>query len=264
MAGHKLEVQQWAPSKLKPSPRNARTHSAEQVAQIAASMKAFGFVNPILVDPEGEVIAGHGRLEAAKSLKFRTVPVIVLSDLTPVQIQALRLADNQIAANAGWDEKLLRIELGELRAVDFDIAKLGFSAEEVATLFGENNPGTQAGGVNYSRKIAAPIYEIRGEKPSADELVDNRKTVELVAEIEGADLPADVKAFLFQAATRHTVFNFAKIAEFYAHADAQTQRLMERSALVIIDFDKAIENGFVKLTEAMMDQAEQSKATNYA
>ena len=94
---------------------NARTHSAEQVAQIAASILEFGFVAPILVDERGEIIAGHGRLLAAKSLGLDTVPTIVRAELSDAQKAALRLADNRIALNAGWDEALLRAELAKLQ-----------------------------------------------------------------------------------------------------------------------------------------------------
>ena len=100
---------------LLPYAGNARTHSAEQVAQIAASILEFGFVAPILVDERGEIIAGHGRLLAAKSLGLDTVPTIVRAELSDAQKAALRLADNRIALNAGWDEALLRAELAKLQ-----------------------------------------------------------------------------------------------------------------------------------------------------
>ena len=106
-------------------------------------------------------------------------------------------------------------------------------------------------GDTYTKKIKAPIYEIKGEKPKVSELFDNTKTIELVKEIDAAGLPKEVAAFLRLAAERHTVFNFRNIAEFYAHSDEKVQNLFERSALVIIDFDKAIENGFVRMTERL-------------
>lgn len=106
---------------LLPDPRNARTHPKRQVEQIAASIREFGFANPILTDPEGRIIAGHGRLLAAKALGLSEVPVIALPDLYEAQKLALRLADNKIALGAGWDLDLLKVELGELSAMDVDL-----------------------------------------------------------------------------------------------------------------------------------------------
>src|SRR3954471_5763114 len=119
---HDLKVQQLPVTGIKPDPRNARTHSKKQVEQIAASMKAFGFTNPLLADEEMVVIAGHGRLAAAKRLGLGQVPVIVLSGLSEGDKRALRLADNKIAQNAGWDTDLLKVELESLGKLD-----LGFS-----------------------------------------------------------------------------------------------------------------------------------------
>jgi len=120
---------------LMPYAENARTHSPSQVAQIAASIAEFGFVNPVLVDAEGVLIAGHGRVMAAKQLGLATVPVLRLGHLSPAQARALRLADNQIALNSGWDEALLASEIARIRdeaVVDLDV--LGFSAVELDRL----------------------------------------------------------------------------------------------------------------------------------
>lgn len=121
---------------LKPDPRNARTHSKRQVAQIAASIHEFGFTNPVLIDPDGIVIAGHGRLLAAKSIGLTDVPTIELVGLSDAQKRALRIADNKIALGAGWDLDVLRVELGELSAldVDMDLTVTGFSTGELDVL----------------------------------------------------------------------------------------------------------------------------------
>ena len=110
----KLQVAYWPVEKLIPFARNPRTHSDAQVAQIAASIQAFGWTNPILVDPDGILVAGHARAEAGRKLGMAEVPVIVLSGLSEAQRRALVIADNQLALNAGWDEELLRLELAEL------------------------------------------------------------------------------------------------------------------------------------------------------
>ena len=118
---------------LVPDPRNARTHPKRQVEQIAASIREFGFANPILIDAEGRIIAGHGRLLAAKALGMTEVPTIVLPHLSEAQQRALRIADNKIALGAGWDLDLLKLELGELAVldVDLDLALTGFSSGEI-------------------------------------------------------------------------------------------------------------------------------------
>jgi DNA modification methylase len=129
-----LQVQRRALDRLAPYARNARTHTDEQVAQIAASIAEFGFNCPVLVDERGEIIAGHGRVLAAQKLGFADVPAIVLAHLTDTQKRAFRIADNRIAENAGWDEELLRQEFAALRDADFDIDLTGFDLDEVDRL----------------------------------------------------------------------------------------------------------------------------------
>ena len=127
-------IELWPFERLRPYERNARTHSAEQVAQIAASIVEFGFTNPILVDSHDGIIAGHGRLMAAQELGLKTVPVVVLDHLSERQRKAYILADNQLALNAGWDTDLLREELQDLAEQDFDLSLIGFSDDELADL----------------------------------------------------------------------------------------------------------------------------------
>ena len=124
---------------LTPDPRNARTHPRKQVAQIVASIREFGFTNPILADAEGRLIAGHGRLLAAREMGLTQVPVIALAGLTDVQKRALRLADNKIALNAGWDLEILKLELGELSMpeIEIDLALTGFASGEIDVILKE-------------------------------------------------------------------------------------------------------------------------------
>src|SRR5207253_8674758 len=119
---------------LIPYVRNPRTHTDTQVAQIAASIREFGWTNPILVDGKNGIIAGHGRLLAARKLGLTTVPVIELAGLSEAQKRAYIIADNQLAMNAGWDTELLSLEIGELDALGFDLSLSGFSDEELASL----------------------------------------------------------------------------------------------------------------------------------
>lgn len=130
---HRIEV--WPVDRLKPYERNARTHSPEQVAKIAASLAEFGFVNPVLVDSSDGIIAGHGRMMAARSLGLTDVPVIVLDHLTDAQRRAYILADNKLAELAGWDRDMLANELAELEAGGYDLDVIGFSEDELTELF---------------------------------------------------------------------------------------------------------------------------------
>ncbi len=125
------------PDKLEPYAGNARTHSDEQVAQIAASIEEFGFTNPILAGSDGVIIAGHGRLLAAQLLGLDKVPVITLDHLSEAQRRALAIADNKIAENAGWDEDLLRAELAALQNMEFDLDIVGFSDADLDDLMAE-------------------------------------------------------------------------------------------------------------------------------
>src|SRR5450631_4767828 len=134
-----LKVQVWSIDRLIPYARNPRTHSDAQVAQIAASIAEFGFNNPILVDTKAGIIAGHGRLLAARKLQLAEVPVIVLDHLTEAQKRAYILADNQLALNAGWDDTLLAAELARLKEEGFPLETTGFDDEALAALLGEHN-----------------------------------------------------------------------------------------------------------------------------
>src|SRR5450631_2672403 len=131
MATH---IELWPIDRLIPFARNPRTHSEAQVTQIAASIAEFGFNNPILVDTKAGIIAGHGRLLAARKLQLTEVPVIVLDHLTDAQKRAYVIADNQLALNAGWDDELLRAELTALQQDDFNIDLIGFEDEDLARL----------------------------------------------------------------------------------------------------------------------------------
>lgn len=122
-------------NELIPYINNSRTHSEEQVNQIVASINEFGFTNPLLIDEKDNIIAGHGRLLASKKLKMEEVPCIVLSGLTEAQKKAYIIADNKMALNAGWDDELLKIELENLKELDFDLELIGFNVDELEDIF---------------------------------------------------------------------------------------------------------------------------------
>ena len=161
-----LQIEMVDPDRLIPYLRNARTHSQEQVEQIAASMREFGFTNPILIGDDDGIVAGHGRLMAAKLLGLKEVPVIVLAHLNEVQRRALVLADNRIAESAGWDEQKVAEELAALRELDFDLDVIGFSEDEVADLFNGLEDGTLS--VDGSSVLARPAPNGGAEQGPAD------------------------------------------------------------------------------------------------
>jgi len=131
MQPNKPQIEAIALDRLIPYARNSRTHDDAQVAQIAASIREFGFTNPVLVDGDGGIIAGHGRVMAARKLGLAEVPCIRLDYLTETQKRAYIIADNKLALNSGWDENMLRLELDDLREADFDLGTIGFSEEEL-------------------------------------------------------------------------------------------------------------------------------------
>ncbi len=149
--GGALSIEHRKVDDLIPYARNARTHDYEQVAQIAASIREFGWTNPVLIDGDNGIIAGHGRLLAAYKLNMKEVPVIVLTHLSETQRRAYVLADNKLALNAGWDDELLEVELTELKDLGFDLELVGFDEKEINKIFGagleENaSPGDVVGG----------------------------------------------------------------------------------------------------------------------
>ena len=128
------EMQLVAVSKLIPYVNNARTHSAEQIMKLRSSLREFGFINPVIIDREYNVIAGHGRILAAKEEGITEVPCVFVDYLTEAQKKAYILADNRYAQDAGWDEEMLRVEIEALEGMDFDVSFTGFDEQEIADL----------------------------------------------------------------------------------------------------------------------------------
>jgi len=226
-------------------PANARKHDRRNLDAIKGSLAKFGQVEPLVVQKTtGVVIGGNGRLAVMREIGMKEVDVVEV-DLSPTQATALAIALNRTAELAEWDSEALQAQLKALQLDDFPIAEIGFEAVDLGNGTGEGE-GTAG---DYTNKIEAPIYEPKGPCPKLTELVDLAKRDELMAAINQAEIPSDVRMFLALAAQRHVVFSYDKIAEYYAHAPADVQDLMERSALVIIDFGKAIENGFVQMSK---------------
>ena len=143
--------------KLIPYARNARTHSDVQIAQIAASIKEFGFLSPVIISKDNTILCGHGRYYAAQKLGLEKIPCIQEDHLTEAQKRAYILADNKISQNAGWDEELLKIEIADLQGADFDVALTGFEEYEIADLFafedGNPNPEKPVENKEYDEEV---------------------------------------------------------------------------------------------------------------
>lgn len=193
-------------------------------------------------DGQYVVIGGNMRLRVLQDLKAETAPCKVIPAETSVEkLKAYATKDN--VGFGDWDWEALEKEWDQDQLIEWGL--------ELPDNFNEQQEEEK-----YTKKITPPIYNITGEKPALHQLFDVGKTRSLQADIESSDIPEDVKMFLRSAAHRHTVFNYHYIAEYYAHAPAAIQRLMEESALVIIDFKQAIESGFVKMSESLAKQYE--------
>jgi hypothetical protein len=255
-----MQIEKRSVSQLSNDPANARKHSERNIQAIIGSLRRFGMQKPLVIDSSGVVRAGNGTLEAARQLGWETIDCVV-TDLKGSDAIAYAIADNRTAELAEWDDDVLAAQLNGLLADDEELLEAaGFSEEDLEALLADSEIESENDDNPYTNKIVTPIYEPKGDKPSIDTLIDRTKTNQLQSEIEAANLPNDVKQFLKDAAERHTVFNFRQIAEYYCHADATLQDLMERSGLVIIDFDKAIQYGFVHLTERLGQLADFEEA----
>lgn len=230
-----LKIEYLPIKALKPYEKNTRKHQKKDVDNIARSIEKFGMNDPIGIWKDNIIVEGHGRLLACKQLGMTEVPCVRLDHLTDEQRREYAIAHNATAELSIWDKDFLAEELESLDLSNFDFSFLDDEKKE--------NP--------YTSKIKIPQYEVQGEQPSLDELYDTDKTDDLIAEISISGVSEAEKQFLIEAAKRHTVFNYRNIAEYYAHASCEMQQLMERSALVIIDYEDAIANGYVRLSERL-------------
>ena len=275
---------------LTPYDKNPRIND-KAVEVVANSILEFGFKNPIVVDKNNTIINGHTRYLASIALELGEVPVIVADDLTDAQIKAFRIMDNKSSEFAEWDYELLFDEIKDIKLdLDADIESLtGFSDLELAELTKAfdnvtldfeppseevhapndfNSDNTYTGDTNstntddedtnvYTKTINIPQYTITGKKPELSELVNKTKAEELIANIKASSISAEEKEFLIAAASRHLAFNYQNVAEYYAHASAEMQELMEQSALVIIDYNDAMKYGYLKIKSEVHNMVEE-------
>lgn len=242
------EIRQVALSDIRPYERNAKIHGQEQIDKLKESIKEFGFVNPCLIDRDYNLIAGHGRVMAAEQLGMESVPCVFIEGLTDEQRRAYILADNKLAELAEWDSAMLASELAELEQAGFDISLTGFELGETEVEDETDN--------TYVKNIDIPHYTPSDEPVSIHDCYDTGKYEELLQRISEANLPDEERSFLMLAASRHIVFNYKRIADYYASASPKMQRLMEDSALVIIDVNDAIAKGYARL-QSYLDEIEE-------
>ncbi len=232
------------------NPRNWRIHPLNQQDALKGVLEEVGWVQQVIINKRtGNLIDGHLRCQLAAREGNKTIPVLYV-DIDEAEEELVLATLDPIAAMAATDKQKLDELFAGIQSENESVRKMmdDIAAKEKLD-YGDNSELDK-----YTRNIQAPIYEPKGEKPAINELYDETRTKELLAEIEASDLPEEEKEFLRVAARRHTVLNYKRIAEYYAHSDEKTQALMENSALVIIDFDKAIELGYVKLSEQIAAQ----------
>ena len=233
-----MELKKIKIEDIKPYERNPRFND-DAVDAVKKSIEQCEYVSPIVLDENNVILAGHTRYKALKKLGYKEAECVIKEGLTEEQKKKYRLLDNKTNELADWDMDLLSEELEGLDFGDLDL-DWGIKKEEDLE---EENP--------YTKSVNLPQYEIKGEAETLENLYDNEKAEQLISEIEESNVTEKEKEFLKAAAYRHYVFNFEKIAEYYAQATSEMQDLMEKSALVIIDYDDAIANGFTALTESL-------------
>ena len=247
-------------SDIKFDPKNYRIHTDSNKRIIRKSLEDCGAGRSVLVDKENVLIAGNGVYEQAQELglKVRIVEsdgkeliVVKRNDLSSAddKRKLLALADNHASDTSMFDIDMILEDFTEEVLALWEMSIDDIKLEEF-----EENETESSDDKIYTKKIVSPIYTPTGDKPIIDELFNLEKFHELLSEIDSSDLDEEIKGFLRFAAHRHVSFNYGKIAEFYAHSNKEIQELMEDSALVIIDFNKAIELGYAKLKEDISEQ----------
>ena len=248
---------------LQLDPDNAREHDDANLEAIKSSLGKFGQRKPIVV-ADGVVIAGNGTMLAAQALGWKEIDTVSADDLDELERKAYAIADNRTAELAKWNQEKLSQALADITEIGDELGEAsGFDHEAIVDLvsqeLGEFSGESSDDPENpYTHKIEPPVYEPRGDCPSFDQLLERTRYRALVQEIKSADLSEDVEDFLLMAATRHLRFDYEQVAEFYCHASPEVQRLMEDSALVIIDFDRAIELGYVTAAQKLRDLASEA------
>jgi hypothetical protein len=225
--------------KIKGNPLNPRVIKTDKFKKLVKSIQEFPEMlklRPIVVDEDMMVLGGNMRLRASKDAGLKEVWIEIAEGFTEEQKKEFIVKDNVGFGEWEWD--MLANEWDSVQLADWGLDVWQNEDDAIAE---EDD--------TYTRKIVAPTYDPKNEKPVIDDLFNTQKADELIHKIKQADLSEEELMFLSHCALRHTVYDYSKIADFYAHSSKEIQELMEDSALVIIDFDKAIEKGYVKLTK---------------
>lgn len=235
-------------------PDNPRLHPESNRKAINGSLSKYSQRKPIVANQTESglrIEAGHGVYQEMLALGAQYVAVTIVED-SAIDELGYMLADNRSGDLSSDDPDKLAPIIRQLIEAGEDVEEIGWDDEAIKQLIGKVDDGDEDEKDSlYTQKIEAPIYKITGAKPEISELFDYGKSKGLIDEIDKSQLPDDVKSFLRQAAQRHVVFNYHNIAEYYAHASPELQKLMEDSALVIIDYNRAIELGYVKVSERL-------------
>jgi hypothetical protein len=238
---------------IKAHPKNVRQGD---IGAISESLKAHGQYRPIVVDRRtNQILAGNHTWRAAKSLGWSEIAVGFIETKDDDDATRILLADNRTTDLASYDDAGLADLLKELIVSDEGLEGTLFDGDALDQLLTDLNqePFDLDLTPKYIQDLKVPQYEIVGDEPNITQLLDTTKTQKLNEQIDDADITDDLKHFLKAAATRHTVFDYSKIAEFYPHQTPEVQQLMEQSVLIIIDANDAIANGYAKLSNTLSD-----------
>jgi len=238
-----MQIEKVKISQVKNNPNNPRVIKNDDFRKLVKSIKEAPWMlqlRSIIVNDDNIVLGGNQRLRACKEAGLKEVYIIKASSLTEEQQREFIIKDNLSSGEWDWDALANEFDAEDLNRYGLDLPI-------------DEDPMDE----KYTSKVGSPVYETKGVKPSLNSLLNIDKTKALLSEIEQSDAADDIKDFLTYAAYRHIVFDYQLIAEYYAHADKSIQSLMEKSALVVIDYNQAIENGYVELTKTLQDLYEE-------
>lgn len=257
---HSMSVVDLDINAIVPYDKNPRVND-EAAQKLCESIKAFGFRVPVLIDDNNVIIAGHTRFKAAKQLGMKSLPCIYCSGLTKEQVKAFRIADNKYGEFSSWDTDLLKDEIEFLKNMNFDMPTLGFDASELDTILnidaiipdddrlGEFDSSKDEKYVSFGEGLQ---YAPTGADVCLEDCYDDSRYNEFINLIEQSKLNDEMKSFLKLAASRFIVFNYKNIAELYCSKCSKLEQdVFEKLSLVIVDFDDALKNGLVRLSETL-------------
>lgn len=237
-----MQIQKARIEDIKPNTENPRLIKDFKFTKLVQSVKDFPKMlelRPIVVNDDNVILGGNMRYKACVEAGIKEVTIVKAKDLTEEQQKEFIVKDNVGFGEWDWDVLANEWDVQKLDEWGLPLPDIKLEAEDI-----------------YTRKIKAPIYEPNGIRPNIKDLVNTKKTSELIKQIDESNIGEEEKEFLKMCAYRHLVFDYSKIADLYANSEKDLQELIEKSGLVIIDFKKAIENGFVEMTEQLAEAYE--------